>query len=141
MGDQDSDLLGGYAERTFKLPNTVYLALSRRGWTVSLRRYPGRRSVHAKWGQRRPALASPGAAAAEQRFVNRSRRVAETRGGYWRELSCRGSPEVGNTTRMMWLAAASMSATSGTGTSHATTSKWHSVPKAVPSGRRSSTPQ
>jgi hypothetical protein len=24
MGDQDSDLLGGYAERTFKLPNTVY---------------------------------------------------------------------------------------------------------------------
>jgi len=24
MGDQDSDLLGGYAERTFKLPNPVY---------------------------------------------------------------------------------------------------------------------
>src|SRR5262249_62229810 len=24
MGDQDSDLAGGYAERTFKLPNPVY---------------------------------------------------------------------------------------------------------------------
>jgi predicted secreted acid phosphatase len=24
MGDQESDLLGGYAERTFKLPNPVY---------------------------------------------------------------------------------------------------------------------
>ena len=26
MGDQDSDLLGGYAERTFKLPNPFYIA-------------------------------------------------------------------------------------------------------------------
>jgi hypothetical protein len=24
LGDQDSDLEGGYAERTFKLPNPVY---------------------------------------------------------------------------------------------------------------------
>ena len=24
MGDQNSDLLGGYAEKTFKLPNPVY---------------------------------------------------------------------------------------------------------------------
>ena len=25
MGDQESDLAGGYAERTFKLPNPFYL--------------------------------------------------------------------------------------------------------------------
>jgi hypothetical protein len=24
IGDQESDLIGGYAERTFKLPNPVY---------------------------------------------------------------------------------------------------------------------
>ncbi len=27
IGDQDSDLAGGYAERTFKLPNPVYRLL------------------------------------------------------------------------------------------------------------------